>query len=93
MAYTDGGHRAGDVRHGVVDGKASGDGAAGGVDVEGDGLGGIVSLEEEELGDDGGGEGFVDRAGEGDDAFLEEAREDVVGVPAAALRIVVSFCG
>lgn len=56
--------------HCVVDGEAGGDGAAGGVDVEVDGFSRVVGFEEEELGDDGGGDEFVDFAVEADDAFF-----------------------
>lgn len=59
-----------DVGHCVVDCEAGGDGAAGGVDVEGDGFGGGVGFEEEELGDYGGRDGFVDGTVEADDTFL-----------------------
>lgn len=38
----------------------------------------VLRLEEEELRYYGGGGGFIHRAVETDDAFLEEAREDVV---------------
>lgn len=78
MTEADGGDGGGDVLHGVVDGEAGGDGAAGGVDVEGDGFGRVFGFEEEELGDDGGREGFFYGAVEADDAFFEEAGEDVV---------------
>lgn len=70
LADAGGGHGRGDVGHGVVDCETGGDGAAGGVDVEVYGLFGGVGLEEEELGDDGGGDGFVHCAVEADDAFL-----------------------
>jgi len=65
-----GGHGRRDVGHGVVDGETGGDGAAGGVDVEVYGPFGGVGFEEEELGDDGGGDGFVHCAVEADDSFL-----------------------
>ena len=70
LADADGGDGRGDVGHCVVDGEAGGDGAAGAVDVEVYWLFGGVGFEEEELGDDGGGDGFVDGAVEADDAFL-----------------------
>ena len=78
MSDADGGHRRSDVGHCVVDCEARGDGAAGGVYVEGYGARGGVGFEEEELRDDGGGGGVVDGAVETDDSFAEEAREDVV---------------
>jgi len=70
LADASGGDGGGDVGHCVVDGEASGDGAAGGVDVEVYGFFGGVGFEEEELGDDGGGDCFVDGAIEADYAFL-----------------------
>ena len=60
-----------DVCHGVVDGEPGGHGAAGCVDIEGDGPVRGVGFEEEKLGDDGSGEGFVDGAVEADDALLD----------------------
>jgi hypothetical protein len=83
LAEADCGDRGADVLHCVVDGEARGDAAAGGVYVEGDGFGGVVGFEEEELGDDGGGEDFFDFAVEADDALFEQAGEDVRGVVAA----------
>ena len=65
-----GGDRGGDIGHCVVDGETGGDRAAGGVDVEVYGFFGGICFEEEELGDDGGGDGFVDGAVEANDAFL-----------------------
>jgi hypothetical protein len=85
LPHADGGDGAADVVHGVVDGHAGGDGAAGGVYVQGDGFGGVVGLEEEQLGSDGGGHGVVYFAVEADDALREEAREDVRRLPAAGL--------
>lgn len=70
MPDAGGGYGRGDVGHGVIDGETGGDGAAGGVDVEVYGFFGGVGFEEEELGDDGGGDGFVDGPIEADDAFL-----------------------
>lgn len=70
LADADGGNGGADVGHGVVDCEARGDGAAGGVDVEGYRFGGGVGFEEEELGDDGGGHDFVYGAVEADNAFL-----------------------
>jgi hypothetical protein len=63
--------------HCVVDCEAGGYGPSRGVDVEGDGFGGVFGFEKEELGDDGGGDDFFDFAVEADDAFFEEAGEDV----------------
>lgn len=74
-----------DVLHRIVDGKAGGHAAAGAVDVEVDGFLRVFGFEEEELGYDAGGSGLFDFAIEADYAFLEEAREDVLGVIAAAL--------
>jgi hypothetical protein len=79
LADAERGDRGADVLHGVVDGEASGDDAPGGVDVEVDGLGGVLGLEEEQLRDDERGRVVVDGPVDADDALLEQAREDVVG--------------
>ena len=55
------------------------DGATGGVEVHVDGLGRVFGFKEEELGDDDVGGVVGDGAVDADDAFLEEAGEDVVG--------------
>ena len=68
-----------DVVHRVDDGQSCGDVSAGGVDVEGDVFLGVFGGEEEELGDYKIGDVVVDAAAEEDDAFLEEARVDVIG--------------
>lgn len=83
LADAEGGDGGADVLHGVVDGEAGGDGAAGGVDVEGEGLGGVLRLEEEELGHDHGGRVVGDGAVDADHALLEEPGEDVVGALAS----------
>ena len=74
LADADGRHGRGDVGHGVVDGQAGGDAAAGRVDVERDGLFRVLGFEEEELGDDGGGDGLVDLAVQADDALLVKSQ-------------------
>lgn len=56
-----------------------GDGATGGVEVHVDGLGGVLGLEEEELGDDDVGGVVGDGPVDANDSLLEEAGEDVVG--------------
>jgi len=48
-----------------------------------DGLGGVLGLEEEELGDDDVGGIVGDGPVDADDSFLEEAGEDVVGALAS----------
>lgn len=73
--------------HGIVDCESSSDGPPRGIYVEGDCFLGIFGFEEEELGYDAGGEDFVDGAVEADDAFFEEAGENVRGLVAAALGI------
>ena len=70
LADAGGGDGGGDVGHCVVDGEAGGDRAAGGVDVKVYGFFRGVGFEEEELGDNGGGDGFVHGAVEADDTFL-----------------------
>lgn len=62
LAHADRAHGGGDVGHCVVDGETGGYGPSGGVDVEVDGLLGVVGFKEEELGHDAGGHGFVDFA-------------------------------
>ena len=52
LADAERGDGAADVLHGVVDGEARGDDPAGGIDVEVDGLGGVLGLEEEQLRDE-----------------------------------------
>ena len=54
-----------DISHGVVDGHACGDAAAGGVDVEIDVLFRVVGLQKKELGDDGVGHDVVDLRAQG----------------------------
>jgi len=71
LTHAGGGDGGGDVGHGVVDGEAGGDGAAGRVDVEGYGAFGGVGFEEEELRYYARGGGFVYGAVEADDAFLD----------------------
>ena len=98
MAHAGSGDGGRDVGHGIVDGEASGDGATGGVDVEAYGFFRGVGFEEEELRDDGRGDGFVDRAVEADDAFLcrgsvrsaigeWEGTQGAGGVPSRVWRI------
>lgn len=59
-----------DVRHGVVDGKTGGHAATGRVDVELDRFFRGVGFKEEQLGDNGSGDGFVNGTIEADDSFL-----------------------
>jgi hypothetical protein len=68
-----------DEIHRVEDRQAGGDGATGGVDVEGDVPFGIFSGQEEHLGDDEVGDLVVDGGPEKDDVFFEQARVDIVG--------------
>lgn len=83
LADAEGADGGADVLHGVVDGEAGGDDAAGGIDVHVDGLGGVLGFEEEELGNDDGGGVVGDGAVDADYPLLEEAGEDVVGALAA----------
>lgn len=78
-----------DVLHRVVYRQARRDAAAGRVDVEVDWFVGALGFEEEELGDYAGAGDFVDLAIEADDAFFEEAGEDVGGLVAACLSLLV----
>lgn len=70
-------HRRVDVGHGIIDCEAGRDRAAGRVDVQRYRLRGRVGFEEEELRDDGRGEGVVHLAIEADDTLLEEFGEYV----------------
>lgn len=70
-------HRRVDVSHRIVDCEPGRDGAARRVDVQRDRLRRRVGFEEEELRNDGRGEGIVDLAIEADDALLEQLGEDV----------------
>jgi hypothetical protein len=79
-ADTVGIHVAGQKLHGVVNGQAGGDGAAGRVDVDVDVFFGIVHLQEEELRYDGVGDVVIDRRSEKDDPVLQEARIDIVAL-------------
>lgn len=60
-----------------------GDGAAGGVEVHVDRFGGVLGLEEEELGNDDVGGVVGDGAIDAHDSLLEEAGEDIVGALAS----------
>ena len=80
----DGGHVALDEVHGVVDGHACGDRAAGAVDIEGNILVGILRLQEEELGNHQRGGCVVDLIRQENDAVVEQAGVDVVSALAAA---------
>ena len=83
MAQTDCRDRGADVLHRVVDREPRGDAAAGGVYVQGDGFGGVVGFEEEQLRYYGGGQDFFDFAVQADYALFQQAREDVAGLDAA----------
>mmetsp|Transcript_10087 Transcript_10087/g.20763 ORF Transcript_10087/g.20763 Transcript_10087/m.20763 type:complete len:265 (-) Transcript_10087:122-916(-) len=74
---TDGLDVAGDELHGIVNGEAGADGAAGGVDVEGNVLFGVFVGEVEELGDEDVGDFVVDVGAEEEDAVFEKAGDHV----------------
>ena len=93
LAHAHGGHGRGNVHHGVVDGETRGDAPAGGVDVEVYRRGRLVAFEEQELGDDAGGEGVVDRAVEADDSLGEEAGEDVIFERRERALVCLLACG
>ena len=78
-------HVAGEKLHGVIDGEASGDGAAGGIDIDVDVLFWVLHLQEQELGDDGVGDEVIDGGANEDDAVLQQARVNVKGAFAAAI--------
>jgi hypothetical protein len=66
-----------DVSHGIVDCEAGSDRSTRRVDVQRDWLRRCIRFEEEELRDDGCGEGVVNFAVEADDALLEQLGKDV----------------
>lgn len=68
-----------DVVHRVQNGEASGDVAAGGVDIERDVFVGVFGSEKEELRNDEIRDITIDGAAQKDDALLEEAAIDIVG--------------
>lgn len=67
------------VLHCIINSKTCGNGATGGIEVHVDGFGGVLGLEEEELGDDDVGSVVGDGTVDANDSFFQEAREDVVG--------------
>ena len=75
----DGGHIALHILHGVVDGHAGGDRAAGAVDVKLDLLVRVLALQVQQLGHHQRGGGVVDLLRQENDAVIEQAGEDVVG--------------
>ena len=72
-------HRRADELHGVVDRKSRCNNPARRVDIHGDFLFGVLRLQEQQLGHDQRRHAVLHRAGDEDDALLEEARIDVVG--------------
>ena len=78
-------HVAGQVLHGVVDGEAGGDDAAGRIDVERDVGVALLALQEEQLRDHDVGHVIIDRLAEDDDAVFQQAAVDVVGALAARI--------
>ena len=78
-AHADGGHVALDILHGVIDGHAVGDGAAGAVDIQLDLLVGVLSLQIQQLGDHQAGGGCVHLFPQEDDAVVEQTGKDIIG--------------
>ena len=76
-------HVAGHELHGVVDGEAGGDAAAGGIDVEMHLFFRVGHLQEQQLRDDEIGDHVIDRRAEEDDAVNEQAGVDVIAALAA----------
>jgi hypothetical protein len=86
LADADRGNIGPDVLHGVVDREPRRDEPARRVDVKGDVLLRVLGFEIEELGGDQAGDGVVERAGQEDDAVLEQPGKYVVGtLPSARL--------
>ena len=88
MPKANGGDRRTDILHCIVYSQPCGDATAGTVDIEVYRFRRVLSFEEEELGNDGGRRAFIDFAIEGDDAFLQQAGEDVRGLVAACLCLL-----
>lgn len=78
LPHTNRANRRANILHGVIDRQSSGDRASGGVDVHVDLLLGGLSLEEEELRDDGRTEAVVDWTVEAYYPLLQQTRVDVV---------------
>ena len=92
MYKRQGGDFALDVVHGVINGHARGDGAAGAVDVEHDVLIRILHLQKEHLGDDEVGRIVVDLTAQEHDAVLQKPGKNVVGtLPAVGLFNYIGY--
>lgn len=70
MPHACGADGRGDIRHGIVDGETGGHAATGRVDIELDRFFRGIGFKEEQLGDNGSGDGFVNGTIEADDSFL-----------------------
>jgi hypothetical protein len=87
LADAQGGDRRLDELHGVVDRHARGDDTPSGIDIHGDLFLRVLRLQKQQLRRDQGGHLVLDRAGDEDDALLQEARIDVIG-PLAAVGLL-----
>lgn len=70
MPHARGTDGRGNIRHGVVNGETGGHAATGRVDVELDWFFRRIGFKEEQLGDNGSGNSFVNGTIEADDSFL-----------------------
>ncbi len=75
-ADADGGHVALDILHGIVDGHARRDGAAGAVDIELDILIRVLGLQVQQLGNHQRGGGVVDLLGQHDNPVVRKCRSN-----------------
>ena len=85
-AHAHGGDGRGDVVHGIVDGHARRDGAAGAVDVEINLFFRVLRFEEKQLGADEGRHRVVDLGAEEHDAVFQQAGKNIISAFGAARR-------
>ena len=78
-AHADGGDIALDIPHGIVDGHARTDGAAGAVDIQADILIRVLPFQIQQLCHNKAGRGIVDILAQHDDAVIQQTGEDIVG--------------
>ena len=77
-AHADGGNIALDILHGVVDGHAGTDGAAGAVDIQADVLVRVLPFQIQQLGHDQAGGGVVDVLAQNNDAVIQQTGKNIV---------------
>ena len=83
-AHTDGGNIALDILHGVIDGHASRDAAAGAVNVKLNILVRILCLQIQQLRHNQGSRGIIDLFGQENNAVIQQTGENIIAALAAA---------